>query len=204
LSWSERRTTKAAQKLPDNYEKILEEAFFRQAHVICDYAVPAGLRVNTDQTQIVYQQGTGSTWTQRGAKQVASVGKDEKRAFTLVPSISASGRILATQAVFSGKKMASCPSLTAGRYDEAVDLGYAMLPSGTSTYWSNHETMHVLVDDIIAPYFESTKVELGLLKSQVSIWLIDCWSVHKSKDFLAWMKKHHKNIIVLFVPGGCT
>ncbi|KAJ7038755.1 hypothetical protein C8F04DRAFT_1255677 [Mycena alexandri] len=185
LGWSERRTTKAAQKLPDNYEKILEEAFFRQAHVIRDYAVPAGLRVNTDQTQIVYQQGTGSTWTQRSAKQVASVGKHEKRAFT-------------------GKKMVSCPSLTAGRYDEAVDLGYAMLPSGTSMYWSNHETMHVLVDDIIAPYFESTKVELGLPKSQVSIWLIDCWSVHKSKDFLAWMKKHHKNIIVLFVPGGCT
>jgi hypothetical protein len=83
LGWSERRTTKAAQKLPADHEKVLEESFFRLAHVIRDWAVPASLIVNTDQTQIVYQQGTGSTWTQRGVKQVAVVGQEEKRAFTL-------------------------------------------------------------------------------------------------------------------------
>jgi hypothetical protein len=48
------------------------------------------------------------------------------------------------------------------------------------------------------------KKELGLPSSQVSIWLIDCWSVHKSKEFRTWMKKNHPNIILLFVPGGCT
>jgi hypothetical protein len=64
--------------------------------------------------------------------------------------------------------------------------------------------MHQLVDDIIAPYFDAKKRELGLPSSQVSIWKIDCWSVHRSKEFLAWMKKHHDNITILFVPGGCT
>ncbi|KAJ7794834.1 hypothetical protein B0H14DRAFT_3556186 [Mycena olivaceomarginata] len=147
LGWSERRTTKAAQKLPANHEKALEEAFFRMAHVIRDYAVPPALIVNTDQTQIVYAQGTGSTWTQRGVKQVAAVGQEEKRAFTLVPSISAS----------------------ASRYDEAVALGYVMIHSGTATYWCNLGTMYLLVDDIIAPYFEAMKMELGLPSSQVSI-----------------------------------
>jgi hypothetical protein len=83
LGWSEWRTTKAAQKLPADHEKVLEESFFRLAHVIRDWAVPASLIVNTDQTQIVYQQVTGSTWTQRGVKQVAVVGQEEKRAFTL-------------------------------------------------------------------------------------------------------------------------
>lgn len=78
-----------------------------------------------------------------------------------------------------------------------------MLPSKTSTYWSNYDTMHELVDNIIA-YFGDTKKELGLPPSQVSIWKIDCWSVHKSKEFLGWMKKKHPNVIVLFVPGGCT
>ncbi|KAJ7362495.1 hypothetical protein DFH08DRAFT_639504, partial [Mycena albidolilacea] len=204
LGWSERRATKAAQKLPANYEKILEEAFLREAHIVRDYAVPAGLRVNTDQTQLVYQQGTGSTWTQRGATQVATVGHEEKRACTLVPSISASGKLLRTQAIFQGKTEASCPSTAAARFQEAIDLGYIMLPSGTKTYWSTHDTMHLLVDDIIAPYFEATKLELGLPSSQISIWKIDCWSVHKSKEFLAWMKKNHPTIIVLFVPGGCT
>ncbi|KAJ6470960.1 hypothetical protein C8R45DRAFT_763154, partial [Mycena sanguinolenta] len=204
LGWSERRATKAAQKLPSNHEKVLEEAYFRQAHVIRDYAVPAALIVNTDQTQLVYQQGTGSTWTKRGEKQVATVGQEEKRAFTLVPSISASGKLLGMQAVFQGQTPASCPSPDAPRYDEASELGFIMLPSKTSTYWCTHATMHLLVNNIIAPYFDATKAELGLPPSQVSIWLIDLWSVHKSQEFRDWMKKNHPNIIILYVPGGCT
>ncbi|KAJ6549875.1 hypothetical protein B0H19DRAFT_858017, partial [Mycena capillaripes] len=199
LGWSERRAT----KLPANHEKVLDEAFFREAHIIRDYAVPA-LRVNTDQTQLVYQQGSGSTWTQCGAKQVATVGQEEKRAFTLIPSISGSGVLLPTQAVFMGKTDMSCPSVKPARYDEAIALGYVMLPSKSSTYWSNLRTMQDLANDIIAPYFEAKKTELGLPPSQISIWNIDCWSVHRSKEFLTWMKKHHPNIIILFVPGGCT
>jgi hypothetical protein len=152
----------------------------------------------------VYQQGSGSTWTERGVKQVATVGQEEKRAFTLVPSILASGELLLMQGVFGGKTSASCPSPNAKRYEEALDLGYAMVPSRTGTYWSNHDTMHQLVDEIIAPYFEAKKKELDLPSTQISIWKIDCWSVHKSKEFLAWMKENHENIVVLFVPGGCT
>ncbi|KAJ6464630.1 hypothetical protein C8R47DRAFT_69088 [Mycena vitilis] len=167
---------------PPNHEKVLEEAFFREVYVVREYVVPAALRVNTDQTQLVHQQGAGSTWTQRGAKQVATVGQEEKRAFTLVPSISASGVLLPMQAVFQGKTAMSCPSPKASRYDEAIALGYVMLPSKTSTYWSNHDTMHWLVNDIIAPYFDARKKELGLKPSQMSIWKIDCWSVHKSKS----------------------
>ncbi|KAJ7470874.1 hypothetical protein FB451DRAFT_950152, partial [Mycena latifolia] len=204
LGWSERRATKAAQKLPANHQKLIDDAFLREASIIRDYAVPAALRVNTDQTQLVYQQGCDSTWNKRGAKQVATVGQEEKRAFTLVPSISASGVLLPMQAVFGGKTTASCPSPASKRYDEAVALGYRMVPSLTATYWSNHTTMHQLVDEIIAPYFEETKKTLNLPPTQVSIWKIDCWSVHKSKDFRAWMKKNHPYIIILFIPGGCT
>ncbi|KAF7328312.1 DDE superfamily endonuclease [Mycena sanguinolenta] len=208
LGWSGRRATKAAQKLPANHEKLLEEAFFRQAHVIRDYAVPAALIINTDQTQIVYQQGTGSTWTKRGEKQVATKSQrlvtKKKRAFTLVPSISASGKLLPMQAVFQGQTAASCPSSDAHRYEEAIELGYVMLPSKTSTYWCTQITMQFLVNTIIAPYFEAMKTELGLPPSQISIWLIDLWSVHKSQEFRDWMKKNHPTIIVLYVPGGCT
>ncbi|KAJ7925709.1 hypothetical protein B0H13DRAFT_2314298 [Mycena leptocephala] len=182
LGWSERWATKAAQKLPPNHEKILDNAFLREAYIIRDYAIPAALRVNTDQTQLVYQQGSSSTWTQRGAKQVATVGQEEKRAFTLVPSISASGKLLAMQSVFGSKTAASCPSPASKHYGEALELGYCMVPATTATYWSNHSTMHQLVDEVIAPYFEGVKTELGLPMTQVSIWKIDCWSVHKSRE----------------------
>ena len=64
--------------------------------------------------------------------------------------------------------------------------------------------MHSLVNNIIAPYFEKRKIELSLPPDQKSIWKIDCWSVHKSKEFRGWMKEKHPNIILIFVPGGCT
>ncbi|GLB45665.1 hypothetical protein LshimejAT787_2500570 [Lyophyllum shimeji] len=79
-----------------------------------------------------------------------------------------------------------------------------MRPSKTSMYWSTQETMRDLVDNIIAPYFESKKKDLGLPPEQRSIWKIDCWSVHKSEEFRTWMKQHHATIIIIFVPGGCT
>ena len=183
LGWSERRATKAAQKVPANHEEILMEAFLREACMIRDHLVPAHLQVNTDQTQLTYHQGTKTTWNEAGVKQVATAGQEEKHAFTLVPSISAGGDLLPMQVIFIGKTTGSCPSPDAPGYDEAVKLGYMMLPSKTSTYWSTEATMEKLVNDIIAPYFDRTKEELGLLKNQCSIWKINCWSVHKSKEF---------------------
>ncbi|KAJ7300822.1 hypothetical protein DFH08DRAFT_644071, partial [Mycena albidolilacea] len=111
------------------------------------------------------------------------------------------GERLPMQAVFQGKTTGYCPSPDAARYEEAIELGYVMLPSG---YWCTQATMCLLANDIIAPYFDATKAELGLPQSQFSIWLIDLWTVHKSNEFREWMKENHPTIIVLYVPGGCT
>jgi len=45
-----------------------------------------------------------------------------------------------------------------------------MLQSKASTYWSTEATMEKLVDDIIAPYFDRMKEELGLPKNQCLVW----------------------------------
>jgi len=64
--------------------------------------------------------------------------------------------------------------------------------------------MKSLVNKIIAPYFDTKKEELTLLTSQCALWMIDCWSVHKSEEFHSWMKGAHSNIIISFVPGNLT
>ena len=64
--------------------------------------------------------------------------------------------------------------------------------------------MQNFIITILAPYFESVKVRLGLLHAQCSLWLINCWSVHQSEEFLTWMAVNHDTIIILFVPAGCT
>ena len=54
LNWSERRSTKAAQKIPANHEEILTTAFLREAYIVRDHAIHFKLCVNTDQTQLIY------------------------------------------------------------------------------------------------------------------------------------------------------
>ncbi|KAH9991225.1 hypothetical protein BJV74DRAFT_772349 [Russula compacta] len=204
MGWSEQHTTCAAQKLPANLDEILHEVFLREAYVTHDHAIPAALQVNTDQTQMVYQQGTKMTWNKKGAKQVATTGHDKKQAFTLVPSILASGEWLGTQAIYQGKSPASCPLPNAKFYKEAIGLGLRLKFSNMKTYWSTQQTMKELVNKIIALYFEEKKEELNLPTMQCSIWKIDCWSVHKLEEFLSWMKKTHPTIIIIFIPGCCT
>jgi hypothetical protein len=108
------------------------------------------------------------------------------------------------QGIYVGKTKASCPGPNAEHYAEAITLGLQIKFSNTSTYWSTQQTMKELVNEIIAPYFEDKKKTLGLPPTQCSIWKIDCWSVHKSEEFLTWMKMTHPTIIIIFIPGRCT
>ncbi|VDC01186.1 unnamed protein product [Peniophora sp. CBMAI 1063] len=64
--------------------------------------------------------------------------------------------------------------------------------------------MHALVDKQIVLYRWHIIEEQGLPESQKLIWLIDVWSVHRSKEFRKWMHDHHPKIIILYVPAGCT
>ena len=64
--------------------------------------------------------------------------------------------------------------------------------------------MKTFVDKILAPYFERVKRGKSLLVTQKSLWMIDVWSVHRLKEFRTWMQVSHPNIILDYVPGGCT
>jgi hypothetical protein len=204
MNWSERKATRAAHKLPENWEDICEKSLLRIAQDMKEEDIPAALYVNTDQTQAVYAQGSNLTWTQTGSAQVSVVGEDEKRAFTAVVSVSNSGVLLPFQAIYMGKSNRSCPDKSARSYDETQAAKFRFEYSNTGTYWSTQQTMHDLVDHIISPYFSEQKEKLGLPESQKSIWQIDVWSVHRSKEFRGWMKAHHPNIIMHYVPAGCT
>jgi hypothetical protein len=162
LGWSERSATRAAQKLPINYEQILSDSLLRQVYINCDHGIPAPLRVGANQTQTHFQMGEKRTWNKKGEKQIATMGMDEKRAFTLIPYF-------------------SWPDHR--RYSEVKEKRLRFEPSHTHTYWSTQATMKTLVNDIIAPYFNTKKAELKLPPSQCSLWMIDYWSVHKSEEF---------------------
>lgn len=160
--------------------------------------------VNANQTQMLYAPGNKMTWAETGSSQVSVLGAEEKWAFTVMVSVAASGEALLFQAVYAGKSDKSCPSKTSPYHDTALEVGFQFVFSGTDMYWSNHETMHQYVDQILVPYIKKQKQLHGLPENQKTLWSIDVWAVHRSKEFRTWMKENHLNILLDYIPGGCT
>ncbi|KAF6746488.1 hypothetical protein DFP72DRAFT_747080, partial [Ephemerocybe angulata] len=204
LEWSKRKATQAAQKLPDDWEEQCVRSCMRKSWIIREHDIVPALFINSDQTQAVYAPGDKMTWNKTGVKQVRMVGLEEKRAFTVVVSVASDGTALPFQAIYTGKSPVSVPSASAPDYDNLVGAGCKLVYSDTSTYWSNQATMRQLVEDIIEPYIARVKARLKLPQWAKCLWTIDVFSVHRSAEFRAYVKEHHPNIILDFVPGGCT
>jgi hypothetical protein len=168
------------------------------------YAIPSNLRVNSDQTQVIYQQNSTLTYEQKGSQQVSTVGHDEKRAFTLNVAVSASGNLLPFQAIFKGKTTASLPSPNSPCYRKSKELSFVFDVSRTDTYWANIETMKSFVKTILVPYFQAEKTQLSLDPLQECIWQLDIWPVHTSLEFHTWIYDNYPWIILDYIPGGCA
>ncbi|KAG8955750.1 hypothetical protein FRC04_007741 [Tulasnella sp. 424] len=205
LRWSFRRATKAAQTTPKDAPELTRRAFLRMACTVRDEDIPAALIVNADQTQVILAQGTKASYAETNSKQVDVVGQTEKRAFTLMLSVSQSGDALPFQAIYTGKDpQRSLPKPTAFAYNELVSLGHRFEVSKTSTYWATQETMRYYVIHIAAPYFRRKINELKLPGNQRCILYIDVWSVHRSAEFRGWLRTMYPWILLQFCPGGCT
>ncbi|RDB20753.1 hypothetical protein Hypma_012086, partial [Hypsizygus marmoreus] len=204
LGWSIRRSTCAGRKIPVNAEEILLQAFLRMAYVIKDHRIPSELIANSDQTQMTLAQGCHMTYAKTGSTQVSTVGSEEKRAITVMVTLTNDGIILPFQTIHKGSTKGSLPSQKAPYMTESLLARFLFESSMTKTYWSTQATMRRFVDVILAPHFEAVKKRLDLPHAQCSIWFIDCWSVHRSDEFLSWIAVSHDTIIVLFVPACLT
>ncbi|KIO20133.1 hypothetical protein M407DRAFT_16027 [Tulasnella calospora MUT 4182] len=204
MHWSERRATRAAQKVPANWVDQMQELRLRLAWYIKEYDIPPELIINFDQTNIVYSHGSSTTWAPTGSKQVAVVGLEEKRAFTVVVGVTCAGQAVPFQVIYKGATTASVPSPAATSYTDCRNLGFRFLPSGTETYWASFETMVMYLRDIIEPFVSRAKEKLGLPDEQKTILLMDAWAVHRSRQFLDHLASNYPNFLPAFVPAGCT
>ncbi|KLO09796.1 hypothetical protein SCHPADRAFT_788445, partial [Schizopora paradoxa] len=205
LNWVMRKPTRAAKKVPQDAEDQIYRSFLRISLSFRDARIQhAALMINFDQTQIVYHLGSGFSYDVRGTKQVSVVNHEEKRAFTLTVGISLAGDLLPFHATFKGKSNQSLPKTTASKYDAAEDLGFVFSYSNTDTYWATLDIVKLYISDIVVPYWDKKKAELGCKPSQECILQMDVWSVHRSKDLRDWLRDTYPWIIIEYIPGGCT
>lgn len=81
----------------------------RKAYQIKEHDIPAPLYINSYQTNAIYVPGDKMTWAKKGSKQVTLVGSEEKRAFTVMVSVTSDGKLLPFQAIYQEKSKVSCP-----------------------------------------------------------------------------------------------
>jgi hypothetical protein len=127
-------------------------------------------------------------------------GMEDKRQATVTVSSSAAGTLLPFQVIFTGTTSRTLPPSNSGRR-ECEAAGWHLTFS--SNHWSTLTTCQQFVVNILQPYRQQQIERLGLSQDSKLIWLIDCWSVHTSKQFSAWMKTHSE-ILMLYVPANCT
>ena len=209
LGWSKRKGTQAGQKLPVDAEDQMEACAFRLAVVIGDHDIPESCVINNDQTGQTYAQPGLSTYDEVGTNQVTIVGKEDKRSFTIMVGVSMSGDVLPFQVMYAGQTLGSCPDVSDPKSpfkaanDEAKHLRFRFEPTKSSKHWSNIMTMQKYVQHVLVAYFNEQRTRLGH-PDQVCLWIIDCWSVHRSQEFRDWMRTHYPWILIRYVPGGCT
>jgi hypothetical protein len=160
--------------------------------------------VNADQTHVVYSAGSGTSWTETGQRQVSILGAEEKRAFTLLVGLTMPGEVLPPQAIYFGKSARSTPEPSSPGFLAAQNLGVRFLPCMSDSYWSTLDTMKDYIIYTLVPFFIAQRLRYNLPDQQRCILQIDCWSVHRSTGFRAWMAATYPWITLQYVPGGCT
>jgi hypothetical protein len=141
LGWTWRRTTGAARKLPEDWVVQGEEMAFRVATVYSMHLVPDYLVVNSNQTGVHLKPFSEQTYEVKGAKQVLSLGKEDKCQFTMLGSAAADGVLLPLQVVFQGKTRQVLPKNPVAVI--AASKGWHLTHS--ANHWSTQETMRSFV-----------------------------------------------------------
>ena len=158
--------------------------------------------VNTDQTGVhLIPRGGARTWVEKGSKHVLVHGQKDKRQIIVSVSFSANGDLLPFQIIFMGTTSRSLSLQNEGRLRCEED-GWHLIYSGN--HWSNLETYKLFVEKILQRYKLKKLLELNSDEDSKLIWLLDCWSVHMSREFIDWIKEVYPTILLVFIPTNCT
>ncbi|KZO89906.1 hypothetical protein CALVIDRAFT_491200, partial [Calocera viscosa TUFC12733] len=207
LGWTLRRATKAAHKLPNDWQQSTFKAGLRAAYAIQHYYIPACCVVNSDETQLLLQHGGDCSYAPIGSHQVDVLGKEEKRACTIMTSLAMDGTLLPFQSIWKGATNRSLPygnNTLDPTLREAVKQGHIFTLSHSSTYWTNLHTLKVFVTNLLVPYFESKNKENHRASHATCLWVIDVYSVHRSAEFRSWMHDTYLWILMHYIPASCT
>jgi hypothetical protein len=202
-----KKATTSGQKLPADWEAQVTLMIDRTAAVVITKKVAhPSLVINWDQSALMLVPTSSYTYHSKTDKHVSVTGQDDKRQITALVGVTLEGELLPLQLIFQGQEHdrsqhKAVPVLDFTLSQRVTYAGWHL--TQTPNHWSSQISMRDYVDYIVVPFVKAKRQKYNCPNSPALL-LFDCWSVHKSAEFLEWMKTEHPDFHVVFIPAGCT
>ena len=98
-----RKATKAAKKVPENFEEIKTNFLSEITKVVREHKIPDHLIINMDKTGLSIVPVDKYTLEVGGSMQLAVTGQEDQREITCVVACTLSGLLLPPQLIYEGK-----------------------------------------------------------------------------------------------------
>ena len=192
MNFVQRKATTSLSKLTMTDFKERKREFLNDVATTVEMEeIPGELILNWDQIGIRFVPS--STWTmeRRGERRVEMVGVNDKRQITAVFCSSAAGEFLPIQLIYTGKTDCCHP-----RYPFPPEWNV----THSRNHWSNEDTMVQYVDNIILPYVEKVREEVGAEKAAIVI--MDNFKGQTTTKITNLLEEN--NILISWLPPNTT
>lgn len=183
---------------PEDADAVEDRFFLGTAFIVNKNSIPKGLCFNFDETGISLGDVGKYTMAETASKQVRIIGIEDKRQITVVTATSADAQVLPLGVIWQGtwnSKRAipkTAPGVVPG--DWWVEQ--------TKSHWMDGPACISYLRNLIIPWVNKRRLELGLPKTQKALMIMDTYTSHIMPGVRTWCDEN--NILVRFVVPGFT
>ena len=172
MNMSRRMVTTSRPKITRSIWEETRFVFLQEiAHAVSWHDIPDELIINADQTPSKFVPTDNITMAVKGSKHIPRKGANDKRGITATLLETLNGVMLPFQLIYKGKTKRSLPSV---EFPEGFSLSY------NESHWSNEKESLKLLKEIINPYVEKVKEEMGLPMTQKALLIWDAFRGQQS------------------------
>ena len=160
--------------------------------IVKKYEISHSLTMNLDQTPLKYIPAMNHTMAKQNSKSVSIAGSSDKRSITGTFTITLNGHFLPMQLIYGGKIKQSLPRF---KFPDGFSL------SCNPKHFSNAMESIKLINEIIIPYVQSQRKELGKPK-QAALVIMDVFRGQITDDVISLLRDNNMHHVL--VPNNIT
>ena len=194
MGFVKRAATTSRPDVPAGARREAELIFHHEiVEKVEKHKIPPSLILNIDQTPSKFAPTSSRTLAAKSSKHVSITGSSYKQAITATFGISFSKVFLPMQLIYGGKTAQSFPRFN---FPNSFSL------SANPKHFSNTQESLKLLDEVIIPYINSERENLGVENDQETLLIMDVFSGQMTDPVKEKLRQN--NILLVRVPANMT